>query len=143
MDFQSRFWKSAGRSLKSAVQQSSVRRAAKVRLLHGKNCSARQQIFMRKPQFGKCKLKQKKSLRCMGGIWSANNKIILSSDLFLYNFFSKRRKGQFCQFEMLYSKRYSDDGNAQQQSETDVCKENPESSDKKPNHVHDKTQASV
>ena len=59
MDFQSRFWKSAGRSLKSAVQQSSVRRAAKVRLLHGKNCSARQQIFMRKPQFGKCKLKQK------------------------------------------------------------------------------------
>ncbi len=41
-----RAFSGAGRSLKSAVQQSSVCRAAKVRLLHGKNCSARQQILM-------------------------------------------------------------------------------------------------
>ncbi|MBQ8606749.1 MAG: hypothetical protein IJ417_00970 [Bacteroidaceae bacterium] len=35
---------------KSAAQQSSVCSAAKVRLLGSKNCSAVQQIFMRKPQ---------------------------------------------------------------------------------------------
>lgn len=40
--------KSASRSQKSAVQQSFVRRAAKVHLLGSKNCSARQRIFFRK-----------------------------------------------------------------------------------------------
>ncbi len=35
---------------KSAAQQSSVCWATKVRLLGSKNCSAVQQIFMRKPQ---------------------------------------------------------------------------------------------
>jgi hypothetical protein len=57
------------------------------------------------------------------------------------NLSAKRSKRKACQFEMLFTKRNTDDGYGKQNSKNEVRKTYPDATNQNPNDIHGKRKA--
>lgn len=75
-------------------------------------------------------------LPCVTYLSDWSSRYLLCLKVIVHNLFPEGRQGKTHQTKVHFGPWYTNDGDAEQQTEAKMCERNPDASDKEPQHIH-------